>query len=127
MNRTVLLILAAALAAAPLACQRHPTLRYSPPEYAKLRNVELLLSEPTRNYRVIATVTGLGGKFTAKETMMNAMIDEARQAGADALIPLEFPGRAPADPVEPFLRVEDGRTVTKGNAIKWEADPRWSQ
>lgn len=127
MNRTVLLIVTAILGLILASCQRHPTLRYTPPEYAKLRNVEILLAEPTRNYRVIATVTGLGGKFTARETMMNAMIDEAHKIGADALIPLEFPARKPADPVEPFLRIEDGRTVTKGNAIKWELDPRWTQ
>jgi hypothetical protein len=127
MNRTILLILTAVLTVTLASCQRHPTLRYTPQEYAKLRKVEILLTEPTRSYRVIAVVTGLGGKLTAKETMMNAMIDEARKAGADALIPLEFAAGQPASLVEPFLRTENGRTITKGNAIKWETDPRWSQ
>lgn len=126
-KRIVLPIVVAALAATVMSCQRHPTLRYSPEEYARLRNVQIFLSEPTRNYRVIATVSGMGGRHTAKETMMNAMIDEAKSSGADALIPLAFPASKPLHFVDAFLHTEDGKTITKGNAIKWEADPRWQQ
>jgi len=115
-----------AVVVAPLvACQSHPTLRYSPEEYSRLRKVEVLTTAPTRNYRVISVVTGMGGRHTAKETMMNAMIDEAHKLGADALIPLEFPASPPKHPVDAFVHTENGHTVTRGNAIKWEADPRW--
>jgi len=125
MSRIILPILLSISAITLAACSSHPTLRYSPDEYAKLRKVEILLSEPTRNYRVVATVTGTGGRHTAKETMMNAMIDEAVKAGADALVPLEIPVNAPRHSVDAFVATENGKTVTRGNAIKWEADSRW--
>jgi len=125
MSRNILLVLLSAAAVALAACNSHPTLRYSPEEYSKLRKVQVLVTEPTRNYRVVATVTGKGGRHTAKETMMNAMIDEAAKSGADALIPIQIPVNPPRHAVDAFVENEDGKMFTKGNAIKWEADSRW--
>jgi len=127
LNRIAPFVLIAIVVATQVSCSTHPTMRYSPEEYARLRNVQIFLTEPNRNYRVISIVTGMGGRHTARETMMNAMIDEAKNAGADALIPLEFPASKPLHFVDAFVHTEDGKTITKGNAIKWEADPRWQQ
>lgn len=124
MHKIILPVLIAMLAVPLASCQRHPEMRYQPEQYAKLRNIEILTTPPERAYQVVATVTGKGGKFTARETMMNAMIDEARKSGAEALIPLDFAGGKGLDL---FMRVEDGKVVTKGQAIKWEVDPRWQQ
>ncbi len=124
MRKIIFPILTAILAVALVSCQRHPEMRYQPGEYAKLRNVEILTTPPERPYRVVATVTGKGGTFTARETMMNAMIDEARKAGAEALIPLDF---ASGKGLDLFMRLEGGQVVTKGQAIKWTVDPRWEQ
>ncbi len=124
MRKIIFAILTFMLAATLASCQRHPEMRYPPAQYAKLRNVEILTTPPERAYQVVATVTGKGGKFTARETMMNAMIDEARKAGAEALIPLDFAGGKGMDL---FMRVEDGQVVTKGQAIKWAVDPRWTE
>lgn len=113
-------LLLAALAVLTLAsCQSHPTLRYAPHEYAKLRDIELLTTPPARPYRVLSTVEASGGRRTAVSTMINSMIDTAGNAGADALIPLDFdvPGKRG---LELFVRSEDGRIVTRGRAIRWE-------
>ena len=101
------------------ACQSHIELQYSPQEYAKLRNIELLTSPPERNYEVVSTVEGSGGRFTARETMINAMIDEARKAGADALIPMEFTRAGENIGLDLFAITENGRTITRGRAIRW--------
>lgn len=124
MRKIIFPILTVLLATTLVSCQRHPEMRYQPQQYAKLRNVEILTTPPERSYRVIAIVTGKGRTFTARETMMNAMIDEARKAGAEALIPLDFTAGKGLDL---FMRVEDGQVVTKGQAIKWEVDSRWTQ
>ncbi len=124
MHKIILPVLIVTMAMPLASCQRHPEMRYQPEQYAKLRNVEILTTPPERAYQVVATVTGKGGKFTARETMLNAMIDEARKSGAEALIPLDFTGGKGMDL---FMRVEDGQVVTKGHAIKWAVDPRWTE
>jgi hypothetical protein len=101
------------------ACHSHIELQYTPREYAKLRNIELLTSPPVRNYELVSTVEGSGGRLTARETMINAMIDEARKAGADALIPLEFSRADKATGLDLFAVTENGRTITRGRAIRW--------
>lgn len=101
------------------ACQSHIELQYTPPEYAKLRNIELLTAPPERNYEVVSTVEGSGGRFTARETMINAMIDEARKVGADALIPMEFTRAGDNIGLDLFAITENGHTITRGRAIRW--------
>lgn len=125
MRKAIFLTLAVA-AVAVSACHSHIDLQYTPEQYAKLRGIELLTSPPTRAYELVANVQGTGGRHTAKETMINAMIDAAQKAGARALIPMEFSakgpdaGRAkPATGLEQFVYTENGRTITKGRAIQW--------
>lgn len=110
------------LAAALGACHSHPEMQHTPQEYAKLRGIELLTSEPTRPYEVVANVQGTGGRHTAKETMINSMIDAAQRAGARALIPMEIPkkgGAKPAAGLDAFVHFENDRRITKGRAIQW--------
>ncbi len=120
MNRTVSLIVLSWTVFALSACHAHIEMQYTPEQYARLRGIELLTTPPTRAYETVADVEGSGGRFTAKETMINAMIDAARKAGADALIPLEFsgPGNTAAG-MEQFVFTGNNRTVTRGRAIKW--------
>jgi hypothetical protein len=120
MNRTVsLIVLSWAVFTLP-ACHAHIEMQYTPEQYARLRGIELVTTPPARPYEPVADVEGSGGRFTAKETMINAMIDAARKAGADALIPLEFAGQGSAAAgMEQFVFTENNRTVTRGRAIKW--------
>lgn len=104
------------------ACHSHPEMQYTPQAYAKLRGIELLTSEPTRPYEVVANVQGTGGRHTAKETMINSMIDAAQRSGARALIPMESPakgGAKPAAGLDAFVYFENDRRITKGRAIQW--------
>lgn len=104
------------------ACQSHPEMQYTPQQYAKLRGIELLTSEPTRPFEVVANVQGTGGRHTAKETMINSMIDAAQRAGARALIPMEAPamaGAKSASGLDAFVYFENDRRITKGRAIQW--------
>ena len=126
MNRRVLLTVLMWLVIALAGCQTHKEMQYSPEHYAKLRGIELITTPPTRPYELVANVEGFGGQFTAKETMINSMIDEASKAGARALIPMEFSdegrnaGKArPVTGLELFVYTENGRTITKGRAIRW--------
>jgi len=119
----------AALVVSLAACQTHLELQYTPERYAKLRNVTLLLAPPEREYELVANVEGSGGRHTAPETMINAMIDEAHKLGADALMPLEFGHRGPTgqtltrtgEPagLEQFVYHENGRTFSRGQAVRW--------
>jgi hypothetical protein len=110
----------ACLALGLAACQSHLELRYTPEEYAKLRGIELVTTPPTRPYELVANVEGSGGHFTSKNTMINAMIDEAQKAGARALIPMDFDaGRNAAKGLDLFVYTENNRTFTKGRAIRW--------
>lgn len=109
-------------------CQAHTNLQYGPVKYARTRNVELLLSPPTRAWTLVVNVSSSGGRFTATETMVNAMVDEANKAGAQALIPLEFAGEGSRagkarTGIDQFVYTEDGRTITKGRAIRWDDKP----
>jgi len=126
MNRTVSLIVLAWLAFALAGCHAHKDMQYTPQQYAKLRGIELITTPPARPYELVATVEGFGGRFTAKETMINGMIDEAHKAGARALIPMEFAdegrnvGKArPVTGLELFVHTENNRTLTRGRAIRW--------
>jgi hypothetical protein len=101
------------------ACHAHMDMQYTPQQYAKLRGIELLTSEPTRSYELVVNVEGSGGKFTAKETMINAMIDSAQKAGARALIPLESATSRGSKGLDVFVFTENGRIVTRGRAIVW--------
>lgn len=112
------------------ACHAHLELQYTPDRYAKLRNIELLRTPPEREYELVANVEGAGGRHTATETMINAMIDEARKLGADALIPLDFGPRelttgeamsrtGASAGLERFVYVENGKTLTRARAIRW--------
>lgn len=103
------------------ACHSHPEMQYTPQQYAKLRGIELLTAEPTRAYEVVANVQGTGGRHTAKETMINSMIDAAQRAGARALIPMEtnVNGAAKLSGLDAFVHFENNRRLTKGRAIQW--------
>jgi len=110
------------------ACHSHLELQYKPEQYAKLRNIELLVEPPTRNYELLANVQGSGGRHTVPETMINVMIDEARRQGADALMPRIFDedprDRVGSRPIgtnglKQFIYNEDGRTIVRGSAIRW--------
>ncbi len=121
-RNTALIIVVSCLAFALGACRSHPEMQYKPEQYAKLRGIELLTSPPAREYELVANVEGFGGQFTAKETMINGMIDAAHKAGARALIPMEFAGEGrtkSATGLELFVHVEKDRVVTKGRAIRW--------
>lgn len=120
MNRIFSLLLWTGVALALAACHAHPNLQYKPQGYAKLRNIELLVAPPNRSYEVVAYVEGFGGRFTARETMINALIDEARKAGAQALIPLTFAeGADAARGIDQYIVTENQRTLAKGRAIRW--------
>jgi hypothetical protein len=122
MNRTVSLIVLSWIVLALSACHSHLDMQYTPEQYAKLRGIELLTSPPARAYELVVNVEGFGGQFTAKETMINGMIDAAHKAGARALIPMEFAGEGRAKPVtglDLFVHIEKDRTITKGRAIRW--------
>lgn len=120
MNKTVSLIVLAWLTLGLAACQ-HIELQYTPEQYAKLRGIELITTPPTRSYELVANVEGFGGRHTAKETMINSMIDAAQKSGARALIPMEFAGegRNATNGLDLFVFTENNRTVTKGRAIRW--------
>lgn len=118
MKRAVSLLVLTGVVAILGACHAHMDMQYTPQQYAKLRGIELLTSEPTRTYELVANVEGSGGKFTAKETMINAMIDSAQKAGARALIPLESADRG-AKGLDVFVFTENNRIVTRGRAIVW--------
>jgi hypothetical protein len=121
MNRFAALCLACLMGFAASACSVNPTLTHSPEEYAKLRGIEVLTREPTRPYEVLITTKASGGRHTATSTMINAMIDDAKQAGADALIPLEAAAERPkVTGLDVFVYPQEGRTVTWARAIKWK-------
>lgn len=121
MRSVVSLVSSLALILPLAACQSHPTLRYTPHEYAKLRDIEIVTIAPARPYQVLTNIEASGGRHTTVTTMINSMIDKAGNAGADALIPLEFggPGTS-AKGLEQFVHTENGRTITRGRAIRWE-------
>ena len=122
MNRIILLTVVSWTVFALAACRSHPEMQYKPEQYAKLRGIELLTSPPSRAYELVVTVEGFGGQFTARDTMINSMIDATHKAGARALIPMEFTGAGTAKPVtglELFVHIEKDRTITKGRAIRW--------
>lgn len=125
MGKVFLFLLLAGGGVALSACHSHIDLQYTPEQYAKLRGIELLTSVPARPYEVVVDVRGSGGRHTAKETMINAMIDAAQKAGARALIPLPVTQSEPnsggklARGLDVFVHTENGRTVTKGQAIQW--------
>lgn len=118
MNRFTAPILFAGLTVALTACQSHMDMQYSPERYSRLREVQLLTSPPAQPWHLVANVESSGGRFTARDTMINAMIDTARKEGAQALIPLEFE-RAGKSGLDLFVYSENGRTITKARAIRW--------
>lgn len=121
MSRYALLSLLAITTFGSIACSVNPTLLHEPEEYAKLRGIEVVTREPTRPYEVLITTKASGGRHTVLSTMINAMIDDARKAGADALIPLEgATERKNIKGLEVFSFVEEGRTVAWARAIKWK-------
>lgn len=121
MQRLSLLLLLLVLAVPLAACQSNPTMRYKPHEYAKLRDLEIVTTEPARAYQVLANIEASGGRHTTVNTMINSMIEKAGNAGADALIPLEFGGPTKsAKGLEQFVYTENGRKMTKARAIRWE-------
>lgn len=121
MNKAISLIVLASLTFGLAACHSHIELQYTPEQYAKLRGIELVTTPPTRPYELVANVEGSGGRFTTKETMINAMIDAAQKAGARALLPMEFAGdgRNATKGLDLFVYSENNRTFTKGRAIRW--------
>lgn len=121
MNRSVSLIALTWFAITLAGCRAHLEMQYTPEQYAKLRGIEIFTTPPTRPYELVANVEGFGGRHTAKETMINGMIDEAQKAGARALIPMEFAGegRGSIKGMDLFVYTENNRNVTKGRAIRW--------
>lgn len=121
MNKGISLVALTWLAFALAGCQTHLEMQYTPEQYAKLRGIELLTTPPTRPYELVANVEGFGGRHTAKETMINGMIDEAHKLGARALIPMEFAveGRGAIKGLDLFVYTENNRNVTRGRAIRW--------
>jgi len=126
MNKSITLFVVTGLILAVAGCQAHKEMQYTPEQYAKLRGIELITTPPTRPYELVANVEGFGGRLTAKETMINGMIDEAHKAGARALIPMEFSnerrnaGQAkPVTGLELFVYTENNRSLTRGRAIRW--------
>lgn len=124
MNRNLSLFALAWLSIALAGCHAHKEMQYTPVQYAKLRGIELITTPPTRAYELVVTVEGFGGRFTAKETMINGMIDQALESGARALIPMEFAGEGrhagkAVKGLELFVHTEKDRIITKGRAIRW--------
>jgi len=124
MNRILSLFALACLGVAMAGCHAHKDMQYTPVQYAKLRGIELITTPPTRSYELVATVEGFGGQFTAKETMINGMIDRTLKAGARALMPMEFAGEGrnagkSVKGLDLFVYTENNRTITKGRAIRW--------
>ena len=124
MNRNLSLFALAWLGVAVAGCHAHKEMQYTPQQYAKLRGIELITAPPAREYELVATVEGFGGKFTAKETMINGMIDQAHKSGARALIPMEFAGEGrnagkAVKGLELFVFTENDRAITRGRAIRW--------
>jgi hypothetical protein len=129
MNRFATLALLSLSVLGLTACHKHLEMQYTPEQYAKLRGVEIITTPPTREYELVAVVEGFGGPFTAKETMINTMIDAANKAGARAVIPMEFAGEGqraaeagqakPVTGLDLFVVIEKNRTITKGRAIRW--------
>lgn len=121
MNRFAAYCLAGLMGLAASACSVNPTLTHTPEEYAKLRGIEVLTREPTRPYEVLITTKASGGRHTAMSTMLNAMIDDAKQAGANALIPLEGAAERPnVTGLNVFAYTQEGKQVTWARAIKWK-------
>lgn len=124
MNRNLSLFALAWLGVAVAGCHAHKEMQYTPQQYAKLRGIELITTPPAREYELVSTVEGFGGKFTAKETMINGMIDQAHKSGARALIPMEFAGEGrnagkAVKGLELFVFSENDRVVTRGRAVRW--------
>lgn len=121
MKKGISLVALTWLAFALAGCHAHKDMQYTPEQYAKLRGIELITTPPTRPYELVANVEGFGGRFTAKETMINGMIDEAHKLGARALIPMEFAveGRGAIKGLDLFVYTENNRNVTRGRAIRW--------
>jgi hypothetical protein len=124
MNRNLSLFALAWLGVAVAGCHAHKEMQYTPQQYAKLRGIELITTPPAREYELVSTVEGFGGKFTAKETMINGMIDQAHKSGARALIPMEFAGEGrnagkAVKGLELFVFTENDRVITRGRAIRW--------
>lgn len=118
MNRVALWWLAV-VAISATGCSVDPTLLHTTEEYGKMRGVEVLTREPSWPYEVLITTKGTGGDYTATRTMINAMVDDAKKAGADALIPLAGAADRPnATGLDVFVYTEAGRTVTWGRAVK---------
>lgn len=121
MNGTVGGMVGLSVVAVLAGCNINPTLLHTPEEYAALRGIELLTREPTRPYEVLLTTKATGGRHTAISTMLNAMIDDAKKANADALIPLAGAAERPnVSGLDVFRYVEQGQSVTWGRAIKWQ-------
>lgn len=62
-------------------------------EYPPTDTVELYMdinSLPTKEYVEVGYVEANGAIFTDKETLLEKMIEEAKQHGADAIIKIEF-------------------------------------
>ena len=124
MNRNLSWFALAWLGVAVAGCHAHKEMQYTPQQYAKLRGIELITTPPAREYELVATVEGFGGKFTAKETMINGMIDQAHKSGARALIPMEFAGEGrnagkAVKGLELFVFSENDRAITRGRAVRW--------
>ena len=78
MNRNLSLFALAWLSIALAGCHAHKEMQYTPAQYAKLRGIELITTPPTRAYELVVTVEGFGGRFTAKETMINGFTNLLR-------------------------------------------------
>jgi hypothetical protein len=121
MNKLIAILIAVSAVAMLAGCGVNPTLLHEPDEYAKMQGVEVLTREPTRPYEVLITTKASGGRHTAISTMINAMIDDAKKEGADALIPLAGAAERPnVTGLEVFSFIEQGHTVTWARAIKWK-------
>ena len=121
MRTVVSLTLLLALAVPLAACESNPTMRYQPFLFDEPANTEIYTVAPERAYQVLANIEASGGRHTTVNTMINSMIDKAGNAGADALIPLEFGGPSKtAKGLDQFVHTENGRKMTRGRAIRWE-------
>ena len=119
--RAVPLLILTGVVSVLTACQSHLELQYTPERYARHRNIELLTTAPTRPFTLIAEVKGYGGRHTSTQTKINALIDEAQKAGAQALIPVENADRGKTvRGLDVFVFTEENRTVTRGRAVRWD-------